>query len=300
MLTSIPTRRIDFLSRGIRCAGWLTIPPDAVRHPAVVLAHGLGATHDMMLATYEQAFAAAGIATLAFDYRHTGASGGEPRQRISIPAQCDDVRAAFAWLTAHPGIDARRVGLWGTSLGAMNVVRAAAGHPEVAAAIIQCPIVSGPGAARRLGVRHALRLTPFILEDLLRRAVRRGRRHIPIVGPPGTSALVTVPGALEGWNSTVPAGGEFDNRITASDALTMITTSALPAARRVAAPILVCACDQETLMNPAYAIRVAENAPNGTVKRYPSDHFAIYHPPLVDGVLADQIAFLREHLDVRS
>jgi hypothetical protein len=36
------------------------------------------------------------------------------------------------------------------------------------------------------------------------------------------------------------------------------------------------------------------------LKRYPSDHFEIYHPPLVDTVLADQISFLREHLHVRG
>ena len=78
MPATIPTERIDFRSRGTRCAAWLTLPAGAGPHPAVVLVHGLGATHDMMLAQYEQHFAEAGIATLAFDYRNTGASDGEP------------------------------------------------------------------------------------------------------------------------------------------------------------------------------------------------------------------------------
>ena len=69
MPATCPTERVDFSSRGIRCAAWLTLPAGPAPHPAVVLAHGLGATHDMMLAQYEQHFAAAGIATLAFDYR---------------------------------------------------------------------------------------------------------------------------------------------------------------------------------------------------------------------------------------
>ena len=64
---------MDFHSRDTRCAAWLTLPAGAGPHPAVVLVHGLGATHDMMLTQYEQHFATAGIATLAFDYRNTGA-----------------------------------------------------------------------------------------------------------------------------------------------------------------------------------------------------------------------------------
>ena len=125
MTVTIPTQRVDFDSRGTRCAAWLTLPAGAGPHPAVVLVHGLGATHDMMLAQYEQHFAAAGIATLAFDYRHTGASEGQPRQHISTRDQCQDVVAAIAHLGGRADIDAARIGLWGTSLGAMNVIRVA-------------------------------------------------------------------------------------------------------------------------------------------------------------------------------
>jgi predicted alpha/beta-fold hydrolase len=74
MPATIPTQRVDFSSGGTRCAAWLTLPPGDAAHPAVMLVHGFGATHEMMLAQYEQRFAASGIATLAFDYRNTGES----------------------------------------------------------------------------------------------------------------------------------------------------------------------------------------------------------------------------------
>lgn len=299
MQTTLPTERVDIDSGGTRCAAWLTTPNAPGPHPAVVLAHGLGATHDMMLATYEQRFAAAGIATLAFDYRCTGDSDGLPRQHISLRDQRDDVISAVAWLRARNGIDPGRIALWGTSLGALNVVGAAV-RTDIAAAVIQCPIVHGPAAARRLGTAAALRIAPAISADLLRRLLRRNRRYIPIVGEPGTRAMVTVAGALAGWKSTVPPGARFDNRIAAADATALVTTSVLRAARKVRAPLLVCACDRETLMDPKYSVRVAHAAPSGVLKRYPSDHFEIYHPPLVDTVLADQISFLREHLHVRG
>jgi pimeloyl-ACP methyl ester carboxylesterase len=298
MPTTVPTERVDFSSRGIRCAAWLTLPSGPGPHSAVVLVHGLGATHDMMLAQYEQHFAAAGIATLAFDYRNTGASDGQPRQHISAREQCHDVAAALEHVKSTREIDAGRIGLWGTSLGGMNVVRVAAARDDVAAAVVQCPIVHGPGAARRLGLSSALRLTPAIAEDLLRVVTKRGRRYVPIVGPPGGFAMVTVDGAESGWNSTVPPGGQFDNRIAAADAVTMVTTSAIRHARHIDAPLLVCVCDSENLMDPAYAALVARRAPKGVARHYDSDHFAIYHPPLVTQVLADQTAFLQEHLGV--
>jgi len=42
MPVTIPTERVDFPSEGTRCAAWLTMPPGAGPHPAVVLAHGFG------------------------------------------------------------------------------------------------------------------------------------------------------------------------------------------------------------------------------------------------------------------
>jgi fermentation-respiration switch protein FrsA (DUF1100 family) len=292
MPTTIPTEQVDFRCCGIRCAAWLTLPAGRGPHPAVVLAHGLGATHDMMLPEYEQHFAAAGIATLAFDYRNTGASDGQPRQHISIREQ--------SHLKSRPEVDGGRIGLWGTSLGGMNVIRVAAALADVAVAVVQCPILHGPGAARRLGLLAALRLTPAIAEDLLRVVSRRGRRYVPIVGPPGSLAMVTVAGAESGWHSTVPPGGAFDNRIAAADAVAMVLTSATRHAPHIDAPLLVCVCDRESLMDPAYAALVARHAPLGIARHYDSDHFAIYHPPLLPRVLADQTAFLQEHLGVRA
>ncbi|MEV0299462.1 alpha/beta fold hydrolase [Nocardia sp. NPDC050710] len=300
MPPTIPTERVDFRSDGTRCAAWLTLPTGNGPHPAVVLVHGLGATHDMMLAQYEQHFATAGIAVLAFDYRNTGESGGQPRQHISITEQCHDVDAALAFLAGRQDIDSTRIGLWGTSLGGMNVIRVAAARDDIAVAVVQCPIVHGPAAARRLGLMASLRMTPAIVEDLFRRATGHGRRYVPIVGAPGRFAMVTVEGAEAGWNSTVPPGGRFDNRIAAADAMGMVTTSAIRHARYVKAPLLVCVCDRENLMDPAYAALVARRAPRGVARHYDSDHFDIYHPPLVGRVLSDQTAFLQENLGVRA
>ena len=42
---------------------------------------------------------------------------------------------------------------------------------------------------------------------------------------------------------------------------------------------------------------LAERAPKGTLRRYPGTHFDFYTDPVLrERVLADQLAFLRQHL----
>jgi uncharacterized protein len=300
MSAPVDTARVSFVSHQARCAGWLTLPDGSGPHPGVVLVHGLGATHGMLMAQYEQHFAAAGIATLAFDYRHTGESGGEPRQRFSMRRHRQDVAAALDYLRQQDNIDAQRVGLWGTSLGAMHTLRVAARSDDVAAVVVQCPIVHGPATLRRGGFRPIVRLTPAVVDDAVRRVRGLGPRHVPIVGEPGSLAAVTVRGALDGWYSTVPPGCAFDNRLGATDVVGIALTSAKRRAAKIAAPLLVCVSRREALMDPRHAEDIGHAAPRGVVRHYDGDHFQIYHPPLLDELLADQTLFLQEHLRVQG
>ncbi|EUA87643.1 hypothetical protein I551_5896 [Mycobacterium ulcerans str. Harvey] len=62
----------------------------------------------------------------------------------------------------------------------------------------------------------------------------------------------------------------------------------------------MCVSRRETLMDPRHAEVVAARAPRGIARHYDGDHFEIYHRPLVDSLLADQTAFLREYLHVED
>jgi hypothetical protein len=194
-------------------------------------------------------------------------------------------------------ISTRNVGLWGTSLGAMHTLQVAA-REDVAAAVVQCPIVHGPATLRRSGLRPVVRMTPAVVDDAVRRVRGIAPRHVPIVGEPGSLAAVTVAGARDGWYSTVPPDCTFDNRMGATDIIGIALTSAKPRAARIAAPLLVCISRRETLMDPRHAEDIGHAAPRGVVRHYDGDHFQIYHPPLLGELLADQTLFLREHLRV--
>ncbi len=290
------TIRTTFRSGADDCAAWLTLPAGSGPHPVVLLIHGGGATHSMMLDQYERWFSAAGLAVVAFDFRHLGESGGTPRQLMSIRRYFEDIDAALAFIRLRPELDASRVALWGTSFGASHVVATAARRHDIAAAVVQCPILQGRAPALRSGLGHLMRFTVPIFSDLIRGALGLGRHYVQIVGRPGDLAFVNRPGAYDGWMSVVPKGVVFDGRIAAGAGLSMLLYDAAAQARRVRCPLLVCVSDREDLMDPAIAVRVARAAPRGEAIHYPTDHFEVYHPPFVDRIVADQTAFLVKHL----
>ena len=154
----VQARAVQIWSEGSRLAADLYLPAGAGPHPAVLLCHGWGGEKGH-LARYARKFAAAGFATLAFDYRGWGASDGRVvpvagspmlteagpatievqviRQVVDPLDQIADVRAAFAYLRGQPGIDTARVALWGTSYGGGHVITVAANNPLVKAVVAQ-------------------------------------------------------------------------------------------------------------------------------------------------------------------
>jgi dienelactone hydrolase len=129
---------------GDELAAWLYRPNDTAETTGcVVLLHGFTATRDEELDRFCERFADAGIGALAFDFRHLGASGGEPRQLIDLKRQYEDCDAALAFARNLEGIDPARVVVWGTSFAGGHALDAAARHPWIAAAICLVPFVDG-------------------------------------------------------------------------------------------------------------------------------------------------------------
>ena len=126
-----------FLSEGTACAAWLYRPGGVANPPIVVLAHGFAAFRELRLDAYAERFAQAGYAALVFDYRHWGASEGQPRRLLDIGRQRADWRAAVAYARSLDGIDTTRVVGWGSSFGGGHILDLAAHDHQLAAAIVQ-------------------------------------------------------------------------------------------------------------------------------------------------------------------
>lgn len=292
------TERTTFASGGQRCAAWVTLPDGPVPHPVVVLVHGGGAVHGMKLPEYEAAFSAAGFAVVAFDYRHFGESEGAPRQVLSVRRQLQDVDAALAYVASRSDLDVTRVALWGTSFGANHVLTAAARHPEIAAAVVQSPIVRGRAVALASGVGNIVRLVPPIVADVACALLRRPRRYVPIAARPGERGFVNLPGAYEGWHAVAPPDSTFENQVAAASALGILVYDAARRARDIRCPLLVCLSDNENLIDLGLVRRVADDAPRSEVVHYDADHFQVYFSPVLEQIVTDQVEFLRRHLRV--
>ena len=128
---------VTFKSEGVDCAGWWFIPQGKGPFPAVAMAHGMGAVKEMYIEPFAEAFALAGIATLVFDYRYYGASGGLPRSRISPRDQIEDYRNALTWMSLQPEVDNQRLGVWGTSFSGGHVLWLGAYDVRVKAVVSQ-------------------------------------------------------------------------------------------------------------------------------------------------------------------
>jgi dienelactone hydrolase len=283
-------------SGGESCAAWLYLPDGVERPPVVVLGHGLGATREMRVDAFAERFAAAGIAALAFTHRNFGTSGGDHRQVVSIRDQLADWEAALRHVKARPDVDGSRLAVWGSSLGGGNAIVVASRHPELVAAVVQCPFTSGTATSLALGPVSSARLLPAVVADLVAQARGRSPVLVPLAGEAGAKALMAGPGVLQDCQSLMPEGETFRNEAAARIVPTIVLSRPGRAARKVRAPILFCVCDRDTVTPPKPTLRYARRAPRGKIKRYAAGHFDIYLGEMFEAVVADQTEFLVRHL----
>ena len=287
---------VTFASGDSTCAAWLYLPSGVTSPPVVIIGHGLGATREMRLDAFAERFAQAGIAALAFTYRHFGDSGGQPRQLLSIKRQLADWDAAIAYLKARGDVDGARLAVWGSSFGGGHAITVASRHPELRAAVAQCPFTDGLASALALGPAASLKLAPVVARDLAAKVRGRDPAMIPLAAAPGSPALMNAPDALPGYQAILPAGTTFRNEVAARVVPTIATYRPGRAARSIAFPILFCVSNTDTVTPPAQTLRYARTAPQGEIKTYDAGHFDFYLGDPFEALVRDQTEFLTRHL----
>src|SRR3954452_1022127 len=279
-------------SHGEQLAAYLYRPePAQTDLPCVVMAHGFSATRDDGLPAYAASFRDAGFAVVLFDYRHFGASTGEPRQLLDIGRQHDDYRAVVAWARNRDGIDPDRIVLWGSSFSGGHVLAVAADDPRIAAVVSQAPFTDAIPALMHVPLKNAFRLTVAGLRDHLRGWRGRAPLLAPAVGEPGTLAAMTEPDAKPSFDAIVPPESLWRNEFAARLMLQFPFYRPGLKSPRLTMPLLMCVCENDTTTPPRSTIKAAQRAPRGELRRYPYGHFDIYTDPKVK---ADQVDFLRQ------
>jgi pimeloyl-ACP methyl ester carboxylesterase len=291
--------RVRFQSGDAECVGWHYRGTNGA---CVVMAGGFAVTKEPATDQFAKRFHEAGYSVLGFDYRHLGESGGQPRLVLPIGDQLADWHAAVGFASTLQGVDADKIAIWGFSASGGYVLEVAADNPRVAAAIAQTPGVDGPAAlrtARRHQTQRAmLRFTGRAVLDALGGLLRRPPRLVPLVGAPGTVAMLTTPDAFSDWNRALDpddAHSDWQRMVAARSAMRMAFYRPIRYARSVQCPLLVLICEQDQSAVPGPAIQAADRAPHGELVRMPGGH---YEPFLAGHEVAveAELSFLRRHL----
>jgi uncharacterized protein len=186
----VSSRQVTFYSDGTPCYGRIFFPrgfSPRGKWPALIVGHGINA-QAVGIEKYAARFAERGLVAMAIDYRTYGYSGGdvlllEPdtttddrgvwdkEARIQIKRtnlnnfrETEDFRSAVSYIQAEPGVDAARIGVWGSSNGASVVMMVAALDSRVKAVVAQ---VGAVGGLRQSG---PVPVPPQLLEDGIKRA----------------------------------------------------------------------------------------------------------------------------------
>lgn len=296
------TRRdIAFDSHGTMCAGWLYLPdgasPEAPR-PVVVMAHGVGGIKEMRLDAFAERFAAAGYICVVFDYRHLGASDGQPRQLIDIGKQRADYHAAIRYARSLPEIDPDKVVVWGTSYSGGHVMVVASEDHRVAAVVSQCPFTDGLASSLALPVFTSLKVGVRAFADLALSLVGKGPVNVPLAAEPGGTAFMVATDAKPGYTALVPADLSFRNEAAARFALALMFDRPGASAKKVTAPMYVVVCQNDTVAPAKATLKHLAKAPSAEVVVDPAGHFDIYVGDDFERVVADEVDFLARRVPI--
>ncbi|WP_018177347.1 alpha/beta hydrolase [Jongsikchunia kroppenstedtii] len=290
---------VTFRSGGESCASWLYTPRQMSKdnpRPVIVMAHGLGGVKEMRLDAFAERFTAAGYACLVFDYRHFGASAGEPRQLLDIDKQLQDWRSAVSYARTLDGIDPARVVVWGTSFGGGHSIITAAQDKRIAAAISQCPFTDGFASAIAIPPLSSVKVTALAVRDALGARLGRPPVMVPSYGPPGSASLMSSPDSVSGVTALIPEGLQVPKDVAARFGLGIIRHFPGRQARNVSCPIFFAICENDTVAPAKPTQKYAAQAPRGEIKLYDAGHFDIYVGADFERNIADQLDFLSRHV----
>ncbi|WP_067902800.1 alpha/beta hydrolase [Nocardia vaccinii] len=284
---------VGFPSGNEQCAAWLYRPDGPPKpRPLVIMGHGLGANREMGLDRYARRFTAAGMGCLVFDYRNFGASGGTPRQLISIRKQREDWRSAIHYARTIKGFDATRIALWGSSFGGGHVLSIAHEDDYLAAVVAQCPFTSGWSSAMAKGPISLTKTGIVATADLLIGPIVRKPIKVRLAGRKRSAALMSASDVPEGFGRLAEESEQYQPKVAARFGLQVLFDSPWRRTKAIKVPVLYSLCDNDSVAPIKPTLKAAERTKHAIVKRYPIGHFDIYFDDWFEKAVYDQTDFL--------
>lgn len=288
-----PLKRIHFLSKGTKCAGWHYESEGS--GACVVMAHGFGAVKEMALSRYASRFHEAGHDVLIFDYRNFGESEGKSRQVIDIRSQLEDWEAAIAYVRTLPSV--KKIILWGTSFSGGHVIQLSGTVDGISGTIAQVPFFDGQMYRKSPLSKERLRLILEGLLDQLGSYLGLPPRLVTTIGPPGKeSTMITMEDSDTVLAALNPDQHPFDNRVAARICLHLSSYRPIAVAHQIQTPLLVLVCKDDAVTPAAAGTKLVEMATQGELVQIPGSHFDIYRGTSFEIAVQAEIIFIAKVL----
>lgn len=292
-VTGVSAERVVFAADGIRLAGVLRVPATDGPVPAVALTGPFTGVKEQVAGLYADRLARHGIATLAFDHRGFGESGGRAGHE-DAQGKLADLRAAVGVLADRPEVAG--VGVVGVCLGGGYAVLAAATDPRIAA-------VAGIAGAYNSPAYFAERMGIATYRNALASFIAAADEEIPAVAADGGDAAMPGAEPYAYYGTGRGAAPHWRNRVTRGSLHAMMTLDALTAADLLGeTPLLVVHGKEDAYCAPELAARLHERATG--VKRIEwldaTRHIDLYDTdPVVARAVSVTADFLHRHLSPR-
>lgn len=284
------TRRMTFESGGETLVGNLSVPSEGEPAGVVVAVGPLASVKEQAAGTYARALAERGYAGLAFDYRHFGESGGEPRQLENPEANVEDIRnAATALLDDERLRDVPVYGL-GVCFGAGPMVRAVAEDSRFRAfAGVAGVYTDGAKTKESMGDAYGVRI------ERGRAAERRWRETgeaetIPAVAPDGGDVAMPLREAYEFYGTPRGQVPNYVNGYAVQSLAYSLPFDARGAADAIEAPVLVVHSEQALAPGLAREFYAAVRSPKRDLWLRSEGQIDFYDDPKLIAPAADAVA----------
>lgn len=284
------TRPLTFESEGEMLVGNLSVPSEGEPAGVVIAVGPLTSVKEQAAGTYARALAERGYAGLAFDYRHFGESGGEPRQFESPEANVEDIRnAATALLDDERLRDLPVYGL-GICFGAGPMVRAVAEDSRFRAfAGVAGVYTDGAKTRESMGDAYGARI------ERGRAAERRWRETgeaetIPAVAPDGGDVAMPLREAYEFYGTPRGQVPNYVNGYAVQSLAYSLPFDVRGAADTIEAPVLVVHSEQALAPGLAREFYAAVRSPKRDLWLRSEGQIDFYDDPRLIAPAADAVA----------
>lgn len=273
----------------------------------IVMTQGLTLLKEHYIEDTAMRFRAGGFSVLVYDHRGYGSSDGHPRHETNPSQQAEDYHDAVTAAATLPGVDPKRIAVWGIGHSGGAVMLSAGDDPRLKAAILNMPFMSGkidakafpPGTLDRAwrdreAKTAAKDMSPTYVQvwpDSIENA--RGAGKQPFLA--GEVPYNFIMGGLE---RSKAAGTPWENRMTLQSFYHIARVEPQDHAAKITCPTLYLAAAEDPLTAPLEIQRrtFERIGPNAEFKVLEPHHIATYFGEPFEKAVAVQLEFLNRVL----